>query len=203
MERKNIALLVLAQINFFVMAAICYFLLPHAPIEIEGVSYYGNYAHTLVPYVLALSGTAALIILWVVKLSTNQTPELKIFRSLLVILSVLLIFLTFTPSHAVRFLYDTHVALGGGIFLCQIGIGLWLAGWLSRRPVNILLAALQLLAAVLAMLSLPNVIDVMFLSQVLLQLTSGILVIRTAIFLHGRLPKVGEVQRKVEVLSSE
>jgi hypothetical protein len=175
-------MLVAAEVSFFAMLVVCYLLEPHAPTQKEGISYYGNYLHTLVPYTVAFIASG-LFTFGAATTMRAVSTELRRLKMALYILAILLICLTLVPSLYNSFVGLVHVGIGSGIFLDQMAIGLW---FVRRRAGNFIdygLVAVMIASGGAAGLSVPDVIDVMFVSQVIYEVAAGVLIVRALAYM--------------------
>ena len=198
MRYKSVRLLLAAEINFFVMLGVCYLLDPHVPTDKYGISYYGNYLRTLIPYALAfvVSGT---LILWATSAVRAASTELERARLGLRLLGVLMICLVFVPSLFNAFVGKIHVVIGGGIFLDQMLLTVWFVHWHKRSFINFGLLTVMVLSGVVTGLSVPDVVDIMFVMHVIYQLAAGMLMVQALAYWleHSTAVATSEYERKI------
>lgn len=127
------------QLCFVVGIVICIVLLPKGMTGNNGLTYYGNYARTIVPFALGLLGCA-----WFTYQSVRliRLQKQKFLTYILLVLCLLLVGVVLTPYKLNMIFWLTHMYAASLLFGGEYVMLLWL-GLISRRDViNIVLIAL-------------------------------------------------------------
>jgi hypothetical protein len=144
-----------SQIAFFAFLLVCVLLDPTGTQTNRGVSYYGDYALTRLPFTLAFLGA---ILLWLA--AVGALPPTRLGRRLAVlfrVIAALLLAIMISTYSLAQAVITLHVTLGVTFFTVQGLAGIWLAGWVCPdRPALVRLALLVAagLAALLALMGL-------------------------------------------------
>lgn len=140
-----------------------------------GLSYFGIFWSTIVPY------TAGFLLyafcLW--KASDIQLENSR--RSLVLawtlrIMSIQMIGLLLTPYDR---LYNIHVFFGAGLFSLQLVLSFLLLKWLLLNWINVALVFIEFLSGLVSLYYLPQSRGLLLQTQVIFQLAFGYLLIRT------------------------
>jgi hypothetical protein len=128
MTRKVIANLVLAQACLLGGLMVCVGLKPKGLTANDGISYYGIFARTVVPYGFALLGSAVCVrraLWWAAPASPNPDYLRRVANGLAVMSAGVVL----TPYSA-NLLFDwVHTMLGAAVFVLQLVLGARLLGW--------------------------------------------------------------------------
>ncbi len=141
MDNKLQRLLLNAAVSLFGLVVICIIIKPGGLSANAGISYFGNYKETLLPYSGAFVLTA-----WFLYQLTNHLPRAKFLsgyvKQALDIVAILVIALILVPSNAGRAFEDIHESIGSAIFSVELILSIY--WWLACKRDNRLFAFLML-----------------------------------------------------------
>ncbi len=123
MRARANKLIAVGMLCFSLGLIICVLLKPVGLGVNSGISYFGNYRLTIVPYAIAILGYGLINILLARCISAKELWPLK---HSLYVLAVLSLIITITPYSVSSLLDNIHTATGTVLFLLQ----LILSGWL-------------------------------------------------------------------------
>ena len=162
--------IVLSQAAFLGGLAVCLALQPRYLTSSDegGISNFGVHAATVVPFTFAFLASGAL--LWdAARRLESSTPRARRARAGLVavaLLSVAVLASTYPYRHG-AVLRDVHVVVAGVAVLAQVALGAWVAVRVRPNVATRGSFALLAAAAVLAVLTLPGVVHVLFVAQLI------------------------------------
>jgi hypothetical protein len=183
---RTLLYLLLSGTSFLVAVAICVALQPSNVLSHDGLSFYGNFQKTLLPYGLGLAGTAYFLLRACHILVNTQAA--RSFRVGLEAVGVCLLGIVATPSFShERLIQDLHVIFGFMIFVTMAILSLHYLGREGRYKLDWVLLAFQMLAIIIIALSFHAiaVLDLMLPAQILATVSFGTLLIR-AVARHTR-----------------
>ena len=167
----------------FAFTILCVLLIPHFLLERNegGVSNYGLYAKTVVPYTLAF-GLCGLLTLWSARFIPKETASNKAFKTALASLGIILIAaLLSTYPYKINDTFNTiHVDIGIALAFLELGLGAWFSLFLARDIKNIVFFAIQVIGFVLGILTHFGVIHILLVTELLTSLAFGTILVRTA-----------------------
>lgn len=170
--------LVMSQVVFFSSITICALLKPDVVSTNLGISYFGNYKVSLLPYTIGLLSSGYLIIK-----AGNALPRTdKTFKTLseaLYILAILIIGVCLTPYSLNEAINWLHIGASSLVFTAELALALWLVARQKHDITNIGLLIIQSSGALIALFSLIDTVELMFTAQLITQLAFGMLLIRT------------------------
>ncbi|MCX6728499.1 MAG: hypothetical protein NTV39_01900 [Candidatus Saccharibacteria bacterium] len=179
MEYRKISRYIqVALVIFFVLLLICIAIRPTGLIANSGISYYGKYWDTLVPYTLAFLTFSAAT--W--KSATLIKKEKKFDRNIrltLQVCTILFLGVLLTP-HTV--FPSEHVFFGTTLFCLQLVLGTMLVFMVKRDVLNTILLAVLYMSGLASLIFLNTSHGWMIQVQVIFQISIWILFIR--IMLH-------------------
>jgi hypothetical protein len=182
-DRWVFRFLLLSQCSLFLFLAVCVAIVPHVLLARDegGVSNYGIYGKTVVPFTIALVA-CGVFILMAAQIAPRTPTVLERFRCALQILGVLFLLLLTTtyPYKLNPMLKDVHVGVGSILFLFEMAMGIWIAVVLQRDWITVLLLLLQAIGFLLALSTLIGVLHILFISQIIASLAFGVLLVRMA-----------------------
>ena len=157
------------------LMVLCVLIRPDSLSVDYGLSYFGVFLSTLVPYTAAYMLYAFCI--WKASLiQLEQVWRQRILAWLLRIMAVQIIGLLLTPYNR---LYNIHVFFGIGLFSLQIILSLFMvAKWLAANWMNISLLLIEILAGLASLYYLPRAQGMLLQTQVVFQLAFAFLLIR-------------------------
>jgi len=159
-------------VSFFVFMFICILILPSGLWENYGVSYYGSFLRTLIPYLLAFVSMSVCLFLAAVSLDSQRGNHFlaQSFRGM----SVLLLFLAATPHNI---LSRTHMVLGSTLFILQLVLSLWFVLIAHFEPKHLTLFLLLLLSGILSAQYVARSEGYLIETQLVFQLCFSLMVI--------------------------
>ena len=159
-------LIFVAQLSLFAGLIICTLLIPHFLFESNegGISNYGTYAKTIIPYTLGF-GICGLL---TVRAALRIPSERKYLRWSLIILGGLyLLVLLSTYPYKLNSLFDgIHQLVGVALVSYSLILGAWLALKRSRHTATVLLFSVQCIGFVLAALTYFGFTNTLFISEI-------------------------------------
>jgi hypothetical protein len=158
----------------FPLLLLCTLLRPNSLSVNYGLSYFGVFLSTIVPYALAFCAYA--FCLW--KASESEFIKIKqptIVRWFLRIMVIQIIGLLLTPY--TRF-YNIHVFFGAGLFSLQLLLSLLCIIWSSLDLLNVSLLLIEFGSGLAALYYLPRATGLLLQVQVVFQLAFGLLLVR-------------------------
>lgn len=174
MKRLVVRYVIYGQICFYGGLLICVILKPQGLTSNGGISYYGVYRETILPYILALLGSAYFLI----KTAELYTgPEQKVVRYALTAFGLLTIGVLITPDSLSAFMDGVHRSFGVPLFSLQLLFSFWVVFRLRYNPWAMLLAAVELTGGILSLVWLSPLHGWSLESQVLFQAGCGGLLI--------------------------
>ncbi|HTH71884.1 MAG TPA: hypothetical protein VL737_00795 [Candidatus Pristimantibacillus sp.] len=180
---KHIAIryIYLSELSFVMAAVLCLLINAKVLFTSDGISFYGNFRNTIVPYVvgLALSG-------WFLARAADHLPadgrENRLLRTALRISAISLMGIIITPSFAGGLTSFVHVSFGGFLFLTQAVVSWSLLGSFWSNWTDRLLFMAHIAAVVAIILSFRRIglLNLMIPAQVTALLAFGALSARMA-----------------------
>ncbi len=174
MPAKQFRYIVYSQGCFYLGLLICTILKPKGLTINQGISYYGVFWLTIVPYCFGLLGGAYFCWRYALQL---KKPDLWLVRYTFVAMSLLIIGVALTPDTLGRFIDDLHVTCGSILFVLQLLFSGWLIVQLQYDFRAIALSLLELMAGVMSFIYLAPKHGYLLESQVVFQLSFGILIL--------------------------
>lgn len=178
--------LLLCGLSFGLAVVICVALQPSDVFSHDGLSFYGNFQKTFLPYGIGLVAAAYFLLRACHTLVNTQAA--RSFRLGLEAIAIAVLGIVATPSFShTMLIQDLHVAFGFIIFVTQAILSLHYLGKVGRLRLDWVLLALQLIAIVVVALSFHAVavLNLMLPAQVLAIASFGTLLIR-AVIRHER-----------------
>lgn len=177
MRKKSVNYLVYSQLSFFGSMFICFALIPEAVTGNLGISFYGNYKKTLIPYTLGLFLTSYFIVKAANALQRAHA-ELKSISEFMFVIAILIIAVSLTPYSVDTIVDWAHILTSSVLFIVELLLALHITKLTRYRSDIQLLLGLQLMGALIAGASLLPDTEIMLTGQVITQLAFGILLIR-------------------------
>lgn len=180
MHRQTVWYITASQYTLFFFLLVCIILNPHFLLTLHegGISNYGLYAVTVIPYSLALGGCGLLLYRAAWHISTRSKFETRLKRCLKII-GVLygLVLLSTYPYKLNLFLDRLHIACGIVLFLGELFTGCLLIYHESQNLKRIFIFAVQLVGFGICVLSLLPILHLLFIAQLIFSSAFGILLI--------------------------
>ncbi len=139
MDNHAIRYFIMGQGCLYAGILICSLLLPRGLYGRGGMTYFGNYKLTIVPYTFALLGCFWFTLKTIRVLRSHQVGFV---RYGLLVCCVLLLGVLAAPYKLNMFFYIAHVYIAAALFLIELLIVFWLALLARRDLVNIVLMIL-------------------------------------------------------------
>jgi len=130
MHSKAIRYIVYGQACFYLGLLACVIIRPAGLADNAGISYYGVYRETILPYILALLGSAYFSIKAAEHF--NATGRV-IMRYALTLMGLLTIGVLITPDSLSKFMDGLHRACGASLFSIQLLLSVWLITRLRHK----------------------------------------------------------------------
>lgn len=177
----------------------CLVLRPEGLATNDGLSYYGTFLDTIVPYGVALLG-CAICCHRAARMLGDDTHEgdngerggsaaagpstsgdvdgIRTVRRGLETFAVLLVGLFLTPYTVAPWVEDLHMSLGAALFAGQLLLSFWVAARLRFAPWAVLLTLAELVAGIACAVYLSPPQGLLTQSQLVFQLAFGVLLVR-------------------------
>lgn len=157
-----------------ILLALCVFIRPDSLRVNYGLSYFGIFVSTVIPYSAAFLLYA--FSLWKASDITLEDVRLSnVYSWVMKIMAIQVVGLILTPYNR---LYDIHVFFGAGLFSLQLLLSLALLKWLVSNWINIGLFLIEFLSGLASLYFLPLSQGLLLQTQVIFQLAFGILLFR-------------------------
>jgi hypothetical protein len=179
------ALLATGQAAFLAMMASCLAIRP-SPLAVQrGLSFYGNQAETIVPYVAGFAACVALTALGVARLRGGDA-FLRRFRLGTTTIVGLMALVPLTP-YSVDLVVDyLHIGITTVLFSSALLFGAWLGCVVLRRPLALAAVATETAAGVLVLTAQVGLHDLMIPSQLVFDVAFAVLVVMAAAHLAAQ-----------------
>jgi hypothetical protein len=155
----------------------------------NGICYYGVHWQTLIPYAVALLGSAYFIRKALVA-AAGAFPDPVYMRRMAAGLAVTTSGLVVTPYSLGRLFDMTHTILGAVLFVLQLILAARLLRWVSGGFLSLFLVLLQLTGGVIAAIYVLPKQGFLIQGQLLFQLAFGALLVRSTYFLPSAVPAI-------------
>jgi hypothetical protein len=193
---KALGFLVASQAFFWGSIVVCYILLPDGDLRHHGISIYGNFRASIVPYSLGFAFSSFFMAFGARTLSAGG-ETFGVHARLTRAVAILLLALVVTPSSSSGPIVGAlHTGVAITLFTCQLLLGFHLLARVERRSLVATLFVVQLIGAVASFLSLLHIVHLMFGAQSLTELAFGILLIvgTTKFFSEERAPRMARAR---------
>jgi len=161
-------IVIISQLCLFGGLLLCIIIRPAGLLANNGISYYGIFKDTILPYVITLLGPAIACFLLAEHFGHNQ-----LLKYGLIISGIAAIGLMLTPYSFSHLFGDLHDSFGSTLFVTQLIIGGWLVHRWHFAYWTLLLLLIQLLAGVAAFIFLAPKHGYMIEAQIVFQLAFG------------------------------
>lgn len=172
----------IAQLALLIGLVVCLVLLPRFLFETNegGISNYGTYARTVVPFTLGfgLCGVFTIMAAWSLP---RQTLKYRWLKGALLV-SGLLYFLVMVSTYPYKLGHGfdaLHVYAGVALVLWDMAFGSWLALILEHNWVNVALLVVQYIGFTLALLTYLGPLHTLFIAECLTSAAFGTLLVRS------------------------
>lgn len=153
---------------------LCVLLKPAGLAANDGISYFGIFRVTFVPYAIGLLGSAYFCRQTANNLRGSNLGPVRLVMSAVATLTVIIVL---TPYAAGRWVDDTHTTCGSILFILQLLLSGWLIVRLRYIWWSIALSLAELAGGILSAIYLGPLHGFLFQSQVLFQLAFGTLLV--------------------------
>lgn len=188
MRNKAVLYVLLGQVSLFGFLLVCLLLKPHFLFESNegGISNYGLYARTIIPYTLAfgLGGLFTVRAALALPENTDHYQALKITLGVLGLLLIVAMFSTY-PYKLNAVFNDTHKYTSVLLTFLEVALGVWFAVFLAPNAKNLMILSLQLLGFLTGLLTYFGAIHILFIAEMVTGLAFGALLVRTIAQLTG------------------
>jgi uncharacterized membrane protein len=133
----------------------------------DGISYYGNYRLTILPYVVAIIGYGLFTLLVARSIKNDELWPLKYG---LYLFALLCLIITLTPDNANHFLDITHTTVGSILFVLQLSLSGWLIFKLRFKAWSVVFASAEFLSGVACAFYIPGHNGFLIQAQIIFQL---------------------------------
>lgn len=147
MRQKSIELFLVGLACFCLGLVVCIILKPLGLSVNSGISYYGNYKLTLVPYLLSVVGYGFFNLLLAVYIADQDLWPLKYS---LYIFAFLCLVIGITPYSVGPLLNDIHTTAGTILFALQLILSGWLIIKMRYKIWPIIFSGVELIAGIVA-----------------------------------------------------
>jgi len=145
----------------------CLILKPRGLSINDGISYYGNYRQTILPYTVAIIGYGFFTLV-VARSITNK--ELSPLKYGLYLFAFLCLIITITPDNANSFLDITHTTVGSVLFILQLTLSGWLIVKLRFKAWAVVFAVAEFLSGVACAFYIPGHNGFLIQAQIIFQM---------------------------------
>jgi hypothetical protein len=174
MKPQALNFVIWGQVCFYTGLVVAILLKPHGLAANAGISYYGIYARTVIPYCVSLLGSAYCS--WQSALHIHY-DELKPMRNALIIMAILTVIISVTPYSFNNLLDQTHQLAGTVLFSLQLLLSIWIVIRLRYTYWSVVLSAVELLAGIVCAIYLTPAHGFLIQAQILFQLAFGALLV--------------------------
>ena len=181
-DKEAIFSLRLGITTFVLMMLLCVVIRPVGLVVNSGISYYGNYVETIIPYLIAFM--SASFLMWRMSdliVMKNKTDFFLKFG--LKAVSVMLIGIMLTPYN---FLDIVHKTFGTATFMLQLFMMIATSRYLKMNVLNILLITLVMTSGLFAFIFLLHSSGFMIEAQVAFQVSIWLLLLNYLSSHHRR-----------------
>jgi len=182
MRHKSAVYALLGQLSLFGFLLVCMLLKPHFLFESNegGISNYGLYAETVIPYTLAfgLGGLLTMRAALALPEGTDHYKALKIALGVLGLLLIVAMFSTY-PYKLNTVFNDTHKYASVFLTFSEVTLGVWFAGFLARNIKSLMILSVELLGFLMGVLTYYGLIHILFIAEIVTGMAFGLLLVRT------------------------
>lgn len=179
--QKTVRYVILGQVGLFFFLIVCIILMPRFLFERDegGLSNYGTYVKTVVPYSFAL-GLSGLLNLKAAASMDYPTKASQRLRKVLATLGVggIIVLLSTYPYKLNTVLADMHIGLSVLLFTFELMAGVWFVRVVVNNKLAIALLGVQVVGFLLILSSTIGFIRILLLAQMLTSLAFGVLMVR-------------------------
>lgn len=163
------------QVALYASLVVCAILRPESLTINDGISYFGNFGNTIVPYALGLILAATFSVAAGRALPT--TYPANTVRHYLYLFALGAIGILATPSLSARWISLTHEWIGASLFFLQLVLCIWIVLYIKRDVLNIVLLLIEITCALAAAFYLNPPTGLLMQSQFFFQVTFGLIML--------------------------
>jgi hypothetical protein len=169
-QAQALRFIILAQICFLAGLFVAILLKPAGLSANDGISFYGIYTRTIVPYLISLLGAAFLY--WrAARVLTG--PNMKLIKLGLIISAILTVVIAATPYSVNSYLGFFHASAGSSLFSLQLLLSFWLVKLLRYDFWAILLLLVEFFAGIFCFIYLSPPQGLLIQFQIIFQIAFG------------------------------
>jgi len=184
---KSLRYFVASQVALYGSLLICIIISPKSLVVNQGLSYFGNFPATIIPYALGFVLTACLAVAAGRMLASG--PNTGAVRWGLYVFALGALGILATPSLSVTWISLTHEWIGAGLFFLQLILCTWLVLYVKRDLLNGALLLIQLTAGLAAAFYLNPPTGLLMQSQLVFQVMFGLIIWRSYSAIEGATAK--------------
>lgn len=169
-ERRDI---LLGQLCLYFGLAVCISLKPDGLSVNDGISYFGIYRETFLPYAFGLLGAAYFTVRAVAQIPAGMA----LLRQALRVYAMLIVGIVITPYAVSTPIDHLHIAFGSALFSLQLLLSCWLIWQLHHIWWSVVLTLIELVSGIAAAIYLRPSHGLLLQSQIAFQLAFGALLI--------------------------
>lgn len=178
-----------AQLCLYVGLVACVLIRPQGLSTNDGISYFGIFRETFIPYAFGLLGAA--FYTW---RAMGQLPQQeKVLRAMLKVYVPLIIGLVLTPYATGNWVDYVHTVCASALFSLQLVLSAWLAKRMGLPWWSLLLILVEVGSGLLSAIYLSPTHGFLFQAQVVFQMAFGALLILGLQTLDGHRPSAGKI----------
>jgi hypothetical protein len=174
MEAQALRWIVWAQACFLSGMLVAILLKPEGLRANDGISYYGTYSRTVLPYLVSLLGAA--FFSWQAAMIITS-PDLKLIRTGLAAGSLLAVAVAVTPYTVNPALNFAHIVAGSALFSLQLFLSFLLVYRLHYNMWAVMLALVELVAGIVCAHFLRPTQGLLIQFQILFQIAFGLMLV--------------------------
>ena len=169
--------LVLSQVSLASLLLICTVTVPAVAEKSGGVSNFGNHQSTIVPYIMSFVLCSVFLCLAAARLLT-MSDQFRVGATLLLFIALLdLLVLISTFPRKIDWTYSViHDDLGIALYSYEFALSVWfVVKTLQFRYVSVIFVLVESIGSLIGLLSIENVIHLLFLGQIIGAVGFGLL----------------------------
>ena len=174
---RSMSLFVASQASLYVGLIICMIIRPESLRVNEGISYFGNFPQTIIPYALGLLISIGLAVAagWALAPGPYTGPvKWGLYAFALGGFGILI-----TPSLSVTWISLTHEWIGAALFFLQFILTTWIVLYIKRDWLNIGLLGVLIAAGLAAAFYLNPPVGLLMQCQLIFQIAFGLIILRS------------------------
>lgn len=172
MQNKTVIGLIASQLWLILWVIICILMRPAGVTANDGLSYFGIFVNTAIPYSIGIVGSAAIT---AVTLHSYKRHLLKLLGYSMLILAIGIVVTPYTTNNAFN---NIHMILGSILFIIQLIYAGWIL-WDKKDTINIVLFIILLSAGIFSAHYVLLKDGYLLETQMIYQVAFGALLIKT------------------------